>query len=36
MMGSDEDSGRSRRAGAVDRGWSHGSGTQWPDDREAG
>jgi hypothetical protein len=27
---------RSRRPGAEDRGWSHRSGTRWPDDREAG
>jgi hypothetical protein len=33
MAGSDEDRGRSRRPGAEDRGWLHGSSTQWPDDR---
>jgi hypothetical protein len=33
---SDEDRGRSRRPSAEDRGWSHRSGTQWPDDREVG
>jgi hypothetical protein len=32
----DEDRGRSRRPGAEDRGWSHRSGTQWPDGREVG
>jgi hypothetical protein len=31
-----EDHGRSRRPGAVDRGWSHRSGTRWPGDREVG
>jgi hypothetical protein len=30
----DEDRGRSRRSGAEDPGWSHMSGTQWPDGRE--
>jgi hypothetical protein len=29
-----EDRGRSRRSGAEDWGWSHRSGTQWPDGRE--
>jgi hypothetical protein len=33
---SDEDHGRSRRASAEDRRWSHRSGTQWPGDREVG
>jgi hypothetical protein len=33
MAGSDEDRGKSRRPGAEDRGWSHRSGTWWPDDR---
>jgi hypothetical protein len=32
--GSDEDRGKSRRPSAEDRGWSHRSGTWWPDDRE--
>jgi hypothetical protein len=36
MASSDEDRGRSRRPGAEDRGWSHRSGTQWPDEREVG
>jgi hypothetical protein len=36
MMCSDEYRGRSRRRGAEDRGWLHGSGTQWPGDREVG
>jgi hypothetical protein len=36
MAGSDEDHGRSWRPGAEDRGWSHRSGTRWPDDREVG
>jgi hypothetical protein len=34
MAGNDKDRGRSRRPGAEDRGWSHKSGTWWPDDRE--
>jgi hypothetical protein len=34
MAYSDDDHGRSRRAGVEDREWSHRSGTQWPDDRE--
>jgi hypothetical protein len=34
MAGSDEGHGRSRRPGAEDQGWSHRSGTRWPDDRE--
>jgi hypothetical protein len=34
MAGRDEDCGKSRRPGAEDRGWSHGSDTQWPDYRE--
>jgi hypothetical protein len=36
MACSDEDRGRSRRPSAEDRGWSHGSGTRWPDGREVG
>jgi hypothetical protein len=36
MAGSDEDHGRSRRPGAENWGWSHRSGTRWPDDREVG
>jgi hypothetical protein len=36
MMGSDEDRGKSKRPGADDRGWSHMSGTRWPDDRMVG
>jgi hypothetical protein len=36
MADSDEDRDRSRRPGAEDRGWSHRSGTQWPNDREVG
>jgi hypothetical protein len=36
MTDNDEDRGRCRRAGAEDRGWSHRSGTQWPDDQEVG
>jgi hypothetical protein len=34
MAGSNEDRGRSRRPGVVDRGWPHRSGTRWSDDRE--
>jgi hypothetical protein len=34
MEGNDEDRDRSRRPDADDQGWSHRSGTQWPDDRE--
>jgi hypothetical protein len=34
MVGSDEDHGRSRRPDAEDRGWSHRSGTRWPDNWE--
>jgi hypothetical protein len=34
MAGSDEDHGRSRRPSVEDRGWSHRSDTQWPNDRE--
>jgi hypothetical protein len=34
MACSDKDHGRSRRPGVEDRGWSHRSGTRWPDDRE--
>jgi hypothetical protein len=33
MASSDEDRGKSRRPGAEDQGWSHRSGTWWPDDR---
>jgi hypothetical protein len=36
MACSDEDRDRSRRPGAEDQGWSHRSGTQWPDGREVG
>jgi hypothetical protein len=36
MTCSDEGRGRSRRPYVEDRGWSHRSGTQWPDDREVG
>jgi hypothetical protein len=36
MVGSDEDSGRSRIPLADNRGWFHRSGTRWPDDREVG
>jgi hypothetical protein len=36
MSCSNEDRYRSRRPGAEDREWSHGSGTQWPDGREVG
>jgi hypothetical protein len=36
LMGSDEDCGRSRRAGAKDRAWLHRSGTRWLNDREVG
>jgi hypothetical protein len=36
MTCSDEYHGRSRRSGAEDRGWSHRSSTQWPEDREVG
>jgi hypothetical protein len=34
MAGSDKDHGRSRRPGAEEQGWSHRSGTRWPDDQE--
>jgi hypothetical protein len=34
MADSDEDCDRSRRPGAEDRGWSHISGTRWPDNQE--
>jgi hypothetical protein len=34
MVCNDEGRGRSRRPGAEDWGWSHRSGTQWPDGRE--
>jgi hypothetical protein len=33
MVDSDEDHGRSRRPSAENRGWSHRSGTRWPDNR---
>jgi hypothetical protein len=36
MAGSDENHGMSMRPGIKDRGWSHRSGTRWPDDREVG
>jgi hypothetical protein len=36
MMCNDEDHDRSRRPSADDRGWSHWSGTRWPDNREVG
>jgi hypothetical protein len=36
MAGSDEDRGRSRRPAAKNRGWSHRSGTWWPDDGRSG
>jgi hypothetical protein len=36
MTCSNEDRGRSRRSSAENRGWSHKSGTRWPDDREVG
>jgi hypothetical protein len=36
MAGNDEDRGRSRRPDVEDRGWSHRSGTRWPDNREVG
>jgi hypothetical protein len=36
MACSNEDRGRSWRLGVEDRGWSHKSGTRWPDDREVG
>jgi hypothetical protein len=36
MTCSNKDRGRSRRPAAEDRGWSHRSGTRWPDDREVG
>jgi hypothetical protein len=36
MVCSDEDCGRSRRSGAEDRGWSHGSGTWWSGGQEIG
>jgi hypothetical protein len=36
IAGSDEDCGRTTRPGVEDRGWSHMSGTRWPDDREVG
>jgi hypothetical protein len=36
MAGNNEDHDRSRRPGAGDQGWSHRSGTRWPDNREVG
>jgi hypothetical protein len=36
MTGNDDDCVRSRRPCVEDRGWSHRSGTRWPDDREIG
>jgi hypothetical protein len=36
MTCNDEDRGRSRRPIVEDQGWSHRSGTRWPDDREVG
>jgi hypothetical protein len=36
MTGSDEDRDRSMRPGAENRGWSHRSDTQWPNDQEVG
>jgi hypothetical protein len=36
MVGTDEDSGRSRRPGVQEWGWSHRLGTRWPDDWEVG
>jgi hypothetical protein len=36
MTCSDENHARSRRPDAEDRGWSHMSGTWWPDDRQVG
>jgi hypothetical protein len=36
MACSDEDRGRSMRPSIEDRGWSHRSGTRWPEDREVG
>jgi hypothetical protein len=32
----DEDRGRSMRHSAEDQGWSHRSGTRWPDDWDVG
>jgi hypothetical protein len=32
MACSDNDRGRSRRPSVEERGWSHKSGTRWPDD----
>jgi hypothetical protein len=34
MTGNDEDRDRSRRPSTEDQGWSHMSGTRWPDDLE--
>jgi hypothetical protein len=36
MAGNDENRGRSKRHGVEDWGWSHMSGTRWPDGREVG
>jgi hypothetical protein len=36
MACSDENYGRNRIPGAEDQGWSHRSGTKWPDDRKVG
>jgi hypothetical protein len=36
MTGSKKDHGRNRRPGVEDRGWSHMSGTRWPDDQDVG
>jgi hypothetical protein len=36
MTYNEEDRDSSRRTGAEDRGWSHGSVTWWPDGREVG
>jgi hypothetical protein len=36
MTDNNEDHDRSRRPSAEDQGWSHRSGTRWPDDREVG
>jgi hypothetical protein len=34
MACSDNDRGKSRRPSVEDQGWSHRSGTRWPDGRE--
>jgi hypothetical protein len=36
MADSDDDRGRSSRSDVEDRGWSHMSGTRWPDDWDVG